>query len=109
MPESSLPKITTRVRHCVGCVCVFGCMLSHSVMSHSLGPQGLYVAFQAPLSTEFSSQENWSGLPFPSLGDLPNPGIELRSLVSPVLTGVFLTLLLLLLSRFSHVRLCATP
>ena len=78
MPESSLPKITTRVRHCVGCVCVcvFGCMLSHSVMSHSLGPQGLYVAFQAPLSTEFSSQENWSGLPFPSLGDLPNPGIE---------------------------------
>ena len=28
---------------------------------------------------EFSRQEYWSGLPFPSLGDLPNPGIELRS------------------------------
>ena len=28
---------------------------------------------------EFSRQESWSGFPFPSLGDLPNPGIELRS------------------------------
>ena len=37
------------------------------------------VAHQAPLSMEFSSQEYWSGLPFPSPGDLPNPGIELRS------------------------------
>ena len=33
------------------------------------------VACQAPLSTEFSRQEYWSGLPFPSLGDLPNPEI----------------------------------
>ena len=31
---------------------------------------------QAPLSMEFSRQEYWSGLPFPSLGDLPDPGIE---------------------------------
>ena len=37
------------------------------------------VAYQAPLSMGFSSQEYWSGLPFPSLGDLPNPGIEPRS------------------------------
>ena len=37
------------------------------------------VARQAPLSIEFSRQEYWSGLPFPSLGDLPNPGIEPRS------------------------------
>ena len=37
------------------------------------------VAGQAPLSMEFSRQEYWSGLPFPSPGDLPNPGIELRS------------------------------
>ena len=36
---------------------------------------------QAPLSMGFFRQEYWSGLPFPSLGDLPNPGIELRSLV----------------------------
>ena len=34
------------------------------------------VARQAPLSMGFSRQECWSGLPFPSLGDLPNPGIE---------------------------------
>ena len=33
---------------------------------------------QAPLSIEFSRQEYWSGLPFPSPGDLPDPGIELR-------------------------------
>ena len=33
-------------------------------------------ARQAPLSMGFSRQEYWSGLPFPSLGDLPNPGIE---------------------------------
>ena len=35
------------------------------------------VARQAPLSLGFSRQEYWSGLPFPSLGDLPNPGLEL--------------------------------
>ena len=37
------------------------------------------VAYQAPLSKGFSRQEYWSGLPFPSLGDLPDPGIEPRS------------------------------
>ena len=34
------------------------------------------VAHQAPLSTGFSRQEYWSGLPFPSPGDLPDPGID---------------------------------
>ena len=37
------------------------------------------VAYQAPPSLGFSRQEYWSGLPFPSPGDLPNPGIEPRS------------------------------
>ena len=37
------------------------------------------VAYQAPLSMEFPRQEYWSGLPFPSPGDLPDPGIEPRS------------------------------
>ena len=37
------------------------------------------VAYQAPPSMEFSRQEYWSGLPFPSPGDLPDPGIEPRS------------------------------
>ena len=36
-------------------------------------------AHQAPLSMRFSRQENWSGLPFPSPGDLQDPGIESRS------------------------------
>ena len=34
------------------------------------------VAYQAPLSMGFSRQEYWSGFPFPSPGDLPDPGIE---------------------------------
>ena len=37
------------------------------------------VAYQASPSMEFSRQEYWNGLPFPSPGDLPDPGIELRS------------------------------
>ena len=34
------------------------------------------IAYQAPLSMGFSRQEYWNGLPFPSPGDLPNPGLE---------------------------------
>ena len=49
------------------------------------------VACQAPLSMEFSRQEYWSGLPWPPPGDLPNPGIEPSSLVSPALPGRFFT------------------
>ena len=37
------------------------------------------VARQAPLTMGFSRQEYWSGLPFPSPGDLPNPGIKPKS------------------------------
>ena len=37
------------------------------------------VAHQAPPSMEFSRQEYWSGLPFPSPGDLPDPGIDPKS------------------------------
>ena len=37
------------------------------------------VAYQAPPSMGFSRQECWSGLPFPSPGNLPNPGIKPRS------------------------------
>ena len=42
----------------------------------------------APLSMELSRQEYWSGLPFPSPGDCPNPGIEPVSLA---LAGIFFT------------------
>ena len=41
------------------------------------------VACQAPMSMGFSRQEYWSGLPFPSPGDLPDPGIEAMYLTSP--------------------------
>ena len=49
------------------------------------------VAHQAPLSVGFPRQENWNDLPFPTPGDLPNPGIKLAPLVSPALVGPFFT------------------
>ena len=49
------------------------------------------VTCQASLSMGFSRQEYWSGLPFPSPGDLPDPGIEPASLMSPALAGGFFT------------------
>ena len=49
------------------------------------------VAFQVPLSMGFSRQEHWSGVPFPSLGEIPDPGIKPESLTSPALAGRFFT------------------
>ena len=49
------------------------------------------VAHQAPLSTVFPRQEYWSGLPFPPVENLPNPGIEPTSPASPALAGGFFT------------------
>ena len=46
------------------------------------------VVHQAPLSMEFPREECWSGLPFPSPGDLPRPGTEPSS---PALAGGFFT------------------
>ena len=51
-------------------------------MSDPLGPCAL-------LSVGFSKKEYWSGLPFPSPGDLPDPGMEHASLMSPALAGRF--------------------
>ena len=74
---------------------------------------------QAPLFLlGFFQQEYWSGLPFPPPGDLPDPEMEPESLVSLTLAGRFFiteppgkprVTMLLLLSHFSRVRLCATP
>ena len=50
-------------------------------------------ACQVPLCMGFSSQENWSGLPCLFLRDLPGPGIEPMSLMSPALAGGSLSLL----------------
>ena len=52
---------------------------------------------QAPLSMGFPRQEYWSGLPVPSPGDLPDPGIKAASLRSPALAdGLFTTSAILL-------------
>ena len=59
------------------------------VMSNSLGPWT--VAHLSPLSMEFSRQEYWSELPFPSSGDLPDSGVKSTSPVAPALAGRFLT------------------
>jgi len=64
-----------RERECV-CVCV-------SLSRVWLCVTPWTVAHQAPLSMGFSRQEYWSGLPLPSPGDLPDPGIEPMSPVSP--------------------------
>ena len=47
------------------------------------------VAHQAPLLMRFPRQKYWSGLPFPSPGDLPNPGMKPMSYASPALAGGF--------------------
>ena len=68
--------------------CDFVCSLRRSVTSQFFGIPWTVVR-QAPLSMGFSRQGYWSGLPFPPPGDLPNPGIEPESLVSPALAGRF--------------------
>ena len=70
-------------------VCVIYLQMNHcvcSVMFNSLWPYG-----QAPLSMEFSRQEYWSRLPFPTPMNLPDPGIKPTFLPSPALAGRFFT------------------
>ena len=59
-------------------------MLSYSVMFNSATTWS--IACLAPLSMGFSRQECWNGLPFPSPGDVPNPGVKHTS---PALAGGF--------------------
>ena len=82
-------------------------------------------ALQAPLSTGFSRQEYWSGLPFPSPEEIASLFHSIFFYFFALITGegflispcyslelciqMGMLLLLLLLSRFSRVRLCATP
>ena len=76
------------------------------------------VAHKALLSMGFSRQEYWIKLPFPSSGDLPDPGIEPASLTSSALAGGFFTInvtweapymYLKKVKSLSRVRLFATP
>ena len=66
------------------------CVLSHSVMSNSFRTMWT-VSRQDPLSMGFIRLEYWSGLPFPTPDNLPDPGFEPASLVPPALEGVFFT------------------
>ena len=63
------------------------------VKSHSLQLHRIYIACQALLSIELSRQEYWNRLPFPTSGDLPNPGIE-PMFLSSALVGRFFTTVL---------------
>ena len=67
-------------------------MPSHAVSSVVSDSAMLWtVTRQAPLSRGFSRHELWSGLPCPPPGDLPDPGIEPESLMSPALALGFFT------------------
>ena len=84
--QQQKPKILEKL-------CIF---FSHAIVVQSLSHVWLFaalwtVACQAPLSMGFSRQEYWSELPFPSPGDLPNPGIEPISPTSPALASRFFT------------------
>ena len=73
------------------------CCFMPSALPRRFSCVGLFVsprtvAHQAPLSMGFSRHEYWSGLPCPSPEDLPGPGIEPISPVSPALAGGFLPL-----------------
>ena len=75
-------------------LCCFSFLIIRMYGAQSLSRVQLFaiswtVAPQAPLSLGFSRQEYWSGLSFPSPGDLPNPGIEPTSPASPELAGRF--------------------
>ena len=70
---------------------LYMCVLSH-FSCVQLFTTPWTAACQATLSMGFSRQEYWSELPFPTPRDLPNPGIEPVSLVSPVLAGRFFTI-----------------
>ena len=75
-------QVSIVYNHCPPAKLLQLCPTLCDAMDHSL---------QAPLSMELSKQEDWSVLPFHPPGDLPDPGIEPVSLMSPVLAGGFFT------------------
>ena len=74
----------------IECVCMCVCVCVHA-QSYPTLYNPWTGACQAALSMEFSKQEYWSGLPFPTPGDLPDLGIELKSLAFPTLATRFFT------------------
>ena len=90
-PEPCPPSHSSSTRFLLGLQpsTHYMCVLGRSVVSDSATLWT--VALQAPLSMGFARRECWSGSPFPPPGHLPDPGIELKSPVSPALAGGFLT------------------
>ena len=78
-PNSSVPEILqTRIVEWVAISFSNACMHAKSLQLCPTLCDPMDSSPQAPLSTGFSREESWSGLPFPSPGDLPDPGIEHR-------------------------------
>ena len=71
------------------CVCV--CARARALSHVSLFASPWSVAHQAPLFMEFSRQEYWSSLPFPTLEDLSDAGIKPEVLATPASAGGFFT------------------
>ena len=93
LPGLHVHETAQPLRPHIACACgmykaVHACVLSHFSCVRLLATPWT-VACQASLSMGFSRQEYWTGLPFPSPGDLPDPGIEPPSLMSPALVGGF--------------------
>ena len=84
--QNLFKRIKVQQRRYSVSLCV--CTLAQS--SDSLQPHGL-AHQEVPLSMGFFRQEYWSRLPFPTPGDLPEPGIVPKSLVSPALPGGLFT------------------
>ena len=83
---SKLERWKSLVSECLMCACVPS-RFSHIQLFAMLWT----VTPQAPLSMRFSRQGYWSGVLYPPPGDLPDPGIEPASLMSPALAGRFFT------------------
>ena len=82
--NTTLYNYTIIKQLCVSvCVCAQSCLTLCNLMDCA--------SHQAPLSMEFSRQEWWNGLPFPTPGGLPDPRIEPDSPASLVLSGRFFT------------------
>ena len=73
------------------CICIIEVLCAQLFSHLQLFPTTRPVACQTDLSMAFSRQEYWSGWPFRTPGELPDPGIEPMSLVSPALAGRFFT------------------
>ena len=84
--SSSMVAVSTFQWAAISSMCV--CSVAQSCPSSAIP---WTVAHQAPLSMEFSREEYWSRLPFPSPGNLSDPVVELTSVEPPALAGEFFT------------------